>query len=252
MTADNEQRFAARSSGILLVVFGLLLAGPGLVLALRAADTGELVTTGKVVRSGRFELSKAELLAMAARLEAASTSMRSADEAAALTFLYYAAAEDSAREGDTAGRKQQLATARQRALQTLSMAPTRADVSLVLAEIEYLSGESYAEVARALLLSYLTAPRELWIIERRIGLGLRLAPIATPELTAHIVGDIRVMGEPFRDPTLYLELARAAYAGGPYAIALVRRELAAIHDQPLHVFNYDLEQLKAAPDHESR
>ncbi len=234
-------------SGLILVVFGLAIAAGGIQLVSRTLATGAMTRLGNNVRNGGLQLSKAALVATAARLDAASAERRTGEEAGALTFLYYAAAEDSMRNGNAAEAQQELAAAKAAARQTLQLAPTRADVSLALAEMEYLTGANRDAIAKPLLLSYQTAPRELWIIERRIGLGLRLADQASPELLRYIVSDIRTLGEPCRDTALYFELARAAFNAGPYATALVRRELAAINDQPLRAFNQDIDQLERPP-----
>ncbi|HZB93311.1 MAG TPA: hypothetical protein VE397_17825 [Stellaceae bacterium] len=210
----------------------------------RALGVDGLVRTGDGVRNGGLRLSRAELLDAAARLEAASGPSPDAEEAGALTFLHYAAADAAAEGGDSAGAVRERAAARAMAVKTLAAAPTRADVSLALAELRFLDGKDRGEIVRPLLLSYETAPRELWIIERRIGLGLRLAATAGPDLMPHIIADIRTLGEPFRSTDYYRELAVAAWRAGPYAVALVGRELA---PEPLSFFNRDLGQLAARP-----
>jgi hypothetical protein len=241
---------AARGTGIgalasaLLIAAGLAIAAGGASLLSREARTAALVEVGTSMRDGATDRSHAELLAAAARLEATAP-VRTADEAGALTFLYYAAAQASRRAGDAAAAASELAAARRFSVETLARAPTRADVSLLLATIQFATGQPRQAIDAALLLSYETAPRELWIIERRIWLGLRLAATATPELRSHIVNDIRTMGAPFHSANLYLELAQAARAAGLYAITLVRHELAAINNQPLQAFNIYLAQLDA-------
>lgn len=210
----------------------------------RALSVDALIRAGEGVRNGGLRLSRAELSDTAARLEAASDPSPDAEEAGALTFLHYAAADAAAERGDVAAAQRERATARAMAVKTLAAAPTRADVSLALAELRFLDGQDRAAIARPLLLSYETAPRELWIIERRIGLGLRLAAGAGPDLLPHIIADIRTLGEPFRSTDYYRELAVAAWRAGPYAVALVRRELA---PEPLSFFNRDLDQLAARP-----
>lgn len=237
----------AAYSGLIFVALGLAIAAGGIQLSSRTLATGAMTRLGNDVRNGGLELSQAVLVATAARLDAASAEWRTGEEAGALTFLYYAAARSSMANGNAAEAQQELAAAAAAARQTLQRAPTRADVSLALGEIEYLTGGTRDAMTKPLLLSYQTAPRELWIIERRIGLGLRLADRANPELRRYIVSDIRTLGDPFRDTVLYLELARAAFNAGPYATALVRHELASINDQPLQAFNQDIEKLQRPP-----
>jgi hypothetical protein len=231
-------------AGILLIASGLGIAAGGARVLSRVANTADLVATGNDVRNGASDLSHAELLATADRLDASATA-RTADETGAMTFLYFAAAQASLRAGDLTTATAEMATARRMAIETLKMAPTRADVSLTLAWIELAMGKERPAIDAPLLLSYETAPRELWIIERRIWLGLRLASTATPQLMSHIVNDIRTMGAPFRSSDLYMELAQSARAAGLYAITLVRHELGAIHDQPLQAFNTYLARLDA-------
>jgi hypothetical protein len=234
-------------SGILLAVIGLEIAISGAQLAWQMLRTDPLVRTADNVRDGVVTLPKSELLADAATLEARSGDRRTGDEAGALAILYYAAAQDSQNEGKTDEATREFIAARTMCLQTLAQAPTRADISLALAEIEYLLGHGPDAIEKPLLLSYLTAPRELWIIQRRIDLGLRLAAKASPELRARIVSDVDTLGEPYRDTNLYLILAQAAHNSGPYAVALVRHELAAINPEPLEAFNLDLEKLERFP-----
>jgi hypothetical protein len=231
-------------SGILLAIIGLELAINGAELAWHMLCTDSLVRTAIHVRNGGLSLPKSDLLADAAQLDERSGDDRTADEAGALVFLYYAAAQISQGEGNAGEATQELMAARKMCVQTLALAPTRADVALALAEIEFLLGSSKEAVERPLILSYLTAPRELWIIERRIGLGLRLASAASPELLPHILSDIDTLGEPYRDTGLYRDLAQAAHSGGPYAVALVRRELGTKDPEPLAAFNAFLAQIE--------
>jgi len=231
-------------SGILLIAAGLAIAAAGSSVLSRVVKTGELAE----FRNGSYggaDLSAAELLATADRLAAASAPARTADEAGALTYLYYAAAQVSRRAGDLAAAAGEMETARRMAVETLAMAPTRADISLLLAMIEFTTGKERPAIDAPLLLSYQTAPRELWIVERRIWLSLRLVATASPELRSHIVDDIRTLGQPLRSTNFYKELAVAAHAGGLYAITLVRHELAAIDARPLYAFNTYLTQLDA-------
>jgi hypothetical protein len=241
---SGDRNFGTVSS-ILLAAAGLALAAGGAGPLTRIVKTADLVAIGTGATGDGADLSRTELRATADRLEAASARARTADEAGALTFLFYAAAQASWRAGDAAASESEIAAARKAAVETLSKAPTRADVALALAWIELAAGKERQALDAPLLLSYETAPRELWIIECRIWLGLRLAATATPELRAHIVNDIRTMGQPFRSANLYLELAQAARASGLYAITLVRHELAAIDNQPLQAFNIYLAELDA-------
>lgn len=236
-----------RFSGLVLFLAGFAVALAGLHFGDETLRSGALIATGNAVRNGGLELSRADLESAAARLEAVSAPDPSADEAGALTFLHYAAADQAMRADDITGAHQELEAAKRNARQTLRRAPTRADAALALAEIEYLEGGGMEAIAPPLLLSYQSAPRELWIVERRIGLGLRVASDANPELLRNIDADIRIMGEPFRDVALYRELAEAAHNAGPYAVALVREQLATQIDQPLQTFNKDLAALEAPP-----
>lgn len=234
-------------SGILLALIGLEMAISGAQLAWRTLRTDSLVRIANDAISGAVRLPKSELLADAAALETRSGDHRTGDQAGAIAFLYYIAAQDSQNEGKTDEATREITAARDMCLETLQVAPTRADVALALAEIEYLLGRDRAAVEGPLLLSYLAAPRELWIIKRRINLGLRLVSQATPDLRAHIASDVETLGEPYRDTNLYLILAQAARNAGPYAVAFVRHKLAAINSEPLEAFNLDIEKLEGIP-----
>ena len=239
----------ARVGGISFMVIGAAIALSGASVVARAIETGPLVRIGNDARNGDPRPPAAALPAAIAGLEALS--QRSGDEAGALTFLHYALAEDAIGRGDAAAARQDAARAEAGARETLRLAPARADVALALAELRYRRGADRAAIEAPLRLSYSTAPRELWIIERRIDLGLRMAPLIATEgawsdLLGDIKRDIRTLGEPGHDPVYYLEIARAAYASGFYAMALARQELAAVSPQSLQVFNQDIEALGAA------
>ncbi|HEV2302423.1 MAG TPA: hypothetical protein VGR91_12720 [Stellaceae bacterium] len=207
---------------------------------LRAADA---VAASYGVRNGGIELTRNELDSAILRL--AALPLPGADEEGALTFLDYAAADGAARRHDEAQWRRQLLATREAARRTLLLSPSRADVSLALAEVEYLLHAPRQAVEAPLELSFASAPRELWIVKRRIGLGLRLAPDASPRLEKHIESDIRILGEPFRSLDNYWVLARAALRAGPAAIALVRQILARGHPWPFQFFNQDLDRLSA-------
>jgi hypothetical protein len=229
------------AAGFLVVGLGIA-AGGGLLLyrSLRSADA---VAAGYGVRNGGIELSGKELDAAILHLRALP--LPDADEEGALTFLEYAAADRAARARDGARWRRDLLATREAARRALYLSPTRADISLALAEVEYLLHAPQQAVEAPLELSFVSAPRELWIVKRRIGLGLRLAADASPRIEDHIESDIRVLGEPFRSLDNYWVLARAAAAAGPIAIALVREILARGHPGPFQVFNQDLDRLPA-------
>lgn len=145
-----------------------------------------------------------------------------AEAAAARMFRHYAAA---ATASDYLHWRRELLEALAAGRQALTENPARADVSLQLAAIEFWLFGAGDAVYAPLRLSFVTAPRELWIIERRIGLDLELVADAAPDLQADISRDIQVLGEPFRDTGNYRILARAAAAAGPLAAARVRKEL---------------------------
>ena len=233
-----------RPASAALVLLGLAMAAAGgllLYLTLRSADA---VALGDPLREEGVNPSAAERVAAIARLEALPR--RRANEEDALAFLHYAAADAAARRRDAALRRRELISAREAARATLRQSPERAEAALALAEIDYLLGAPRRQIERALMLSYETAPRELWIAERRIGLGLQLAAAAPPELEARIESDIRFLGEPFRSTENYRVLARAADRAGPAAVELVRDVLARGHPWPFQIFNQDLERLRGA------
>lgn len=226
-----------------LVCVGLGIAGGGGLLLYGSLRSAGAVAAGYGVRNGGVELTGKELDSAILRL--AALPRRGADEEGALTFLDYAAADRAARRRDAAQWRRELLATRQAARRTLSLSPTRADISLALAEVEYLLHAPREAVEAPLELSFAAAPRELWIVKRRIGLGLRLVPDASPGLRNLIESDIRLLGEPFRSLDNYWVLARAAQRAGPVAIALVRQILARGHPWPFQFFNQDLARLSA-------
>ena len=226
-----------------LVLLGLGIVACGGLLLYRSLRSAEAVAAGYGVRNGGIELSGKELDSAILRL--AALPLRDADEEGALTFLHYAAADQAARRRDQQEWRRQLSATRIAARRTLSLSPTRADVSLALAETQYLLHAPRQAVEAPLELSFVSAPRELWIVKRRIGLGLRLVPDPWPRLEDHIESDIRILGEPYRSLDNYWVLARAALRAGPAAIALVRQILARGHPWPFQFFNQDLDRLSA-------
>jgi hypothetical protein len=231
-------------AGAILIALGLATAGSGITLLCRTLKTTDDVVVGNRVRNGGLQLSKAELDDTIERLTIEARPSVNADEGGALTFLHYASAEAAAARANRLAWIRELLAARASARQTLALEPMRADVSLALAEIEFLLRGPGKPVYAALKLSYITAPRELWIVERRIGLELMLVPTAAPEILSYVEDDVRSLGQPYRNTGFYRELARAAFVAGPPAIALVRRVLASVHEQPLQIFNQDLAQME--------
>jgi hypothetical protein len=166
-------------------------------------------------------------------------------ELGALAFLHYAAAEHAIARNDIEGWRRELTEAAEAAKRGLSVAPTRADLALVLAEVEFLQHGAGAAVYAPLALSYRLAPRELWIAQRRVELGLRLLAVAPPEIGDAVMSDVRMLGEPFRDTSRYRILAQAALAAGPAAVTAVERELGRGHLWPFQIFERDLAELSA-------
>lgn len=225
------------------LVVGLGIATGGSLLLYRSLRSASAVAAGYGVRNGGLELSGKEV--DSAILQLTALPLADADEESALAFLDYTAANDAARARDGARWRRDLLATREAARRALYLSPARADVSLALAEVEYLLHAPRQAVEAPLELSFVSAPRELWIVKRRIGLGLFLAADASPRIEAHIESDIRVLGEPFRSLDNYWVLARAAAAAGPVAIALVREILARGHPWPFQFFNQDLDRLSA-------
>jgi len=242
MQAGRNRR---RLAGAMLAALGFAIAGAGAALLYRTAQTGSDVESGNGIRNGGLSLSETVLNGTTERLGLRAGPRANADELGALTFLHYALAEAAVGRGDRKGWIRELLAARASARQALALEPTRADVSLALAEIEFLLHGAGKPADTALELSFLTAPRELWIVERRIGLGFKLIATAGPDLRSLVAGDVRALGQPYRDTSYYRELARAAYLAGPAAIAFVRGVLATVHEQPLQIFDSDLAQMEA-------
>jgi hypothetical protein len=230
---------AGRLIASLLLLLGLGIMAGGGVLLYRTADTAGPVALGHAVGAGGAAPGNAELAATIAALDATP----GADLAAARMFLHEAAAQAAPNRLEW---RRHLLLAVTAARQALTASPTRAEVALKLAEIEWtLFGPGdWADLP--LRLSFLTAPRELWIVNRRIGLDLSLVAAAPAELQAHIAMDIRILGEPFQDTGNYRRLARAAFLAGPPAIAVVRRELSAGHPWPLGFFEQYLAEAAGA------
>lgn len=226
----------------LVLVLGFGIAGGGAVLLWRTGATAGPVATGYRARSGA-EPSRAEIGWALAALDRRS----GADPAAARLFLRYALAN---RAPDRLEWRRQLLAALDDGREALAASPGRADVSLALAEIEFLLFGPGQSVYDPLRLSFMTAPRELWIIDRRIGLGLKLIPSAPADLREDIASDIRVLGEPFRDPHNYWILARAAALASPDAVAVVRAQLSRGHPWPRQLFEQYFAELSAGQPHQ--
>lgn len=229
------------SRGAILVA-GLALAAAGWLGLEQSWRTGDLVAEAARLRIGAETPSPA-------RLETGIRELRAirnpgANELGALAFFDYAAAEATRSRGDRATAQQQLDEAAAAAREALALSPARADLALVLAEIELLREGAGPKVYEALTLSYRTAPREMWIVKRRIGLGLRLIAVAPHEIADDVMSDVHMLGEPFSDPERYRILAEAAYIAGPAAIATVERELGLGHPWPFGAFEKDLSELR--------
>jgi hypothetical protein len=76
---------------------------------------------------------------------------------------------------------------------------------------------------------------------------LRLVAVAPRQIGEDVTADIRLLGEPFRDPGNYRTLAREAYLAGPAAIATVRRELGFGHPWPFRLFEQYLGEMASQP-----
>jgi hypothetical protein len=170
----------------------------------------------------------------------------SAAELGALAFFHYAAADEALVRADRTAWQRELIAAGAAARQALSLSPARADLALALAEIEFLRGGPGPNVYQPLELSYHTAPRELWVVQRRIGLGLRLIAVAPRDIVERVISDVHILGEPFRDTDQYRILAQAAYVAGPAALAIVERELGRGHPWPFGAFEKFLSEFRAA------
>jgi hypothetical protein len=232
----------------LLVVVGLALSLGGFALARNSLATDDLIERSNLAWRGVVSLSITEMTAMIDTLRRVAGERPTADEAAALTFLHSVAASQAAIQRDAATWRQELRAARVDALKALASAPTRADVALSLAEAEFLLGAGDDVVDKAIRVSFEVAPRELWIVQRRILLGLRLIANAPPDIRLNIARDVGVMGEPSQNLGYYRGLASAAFLAGPAAVVFVRSELSVAHEQPLALFNAYLAELEAVRD----
>ena len=120
---------------VTLIAAGIIIAAAGATLLYRTVKTADLIATAYGVRNGGLSLSEAELNATIARLAEAAGPQADADQEAALTFLHYASAQAAAARGDKGTWLRELLAARVGAREALALEPTRADVSLALAEI---------------------------------------------------------------------------------------------------------------------
>ncbi|HEX3538475.1 MAG TPA: hypothetical protein VHU15_17080 [Stellaceae bacterium] len=228
--------------GVILLA-GLALAVAGWQSLDRTWHSAEWVAAADGLRGGGETMPPARLEAGIKELQRLQRPQ--ADELGALAFLHYAAAENALAANDGDGWRWELSAAAAAARQSLILAPTRADLALVLAEAEFLQHGATAAVYPPLALSYRTAPRELWIAQRRIALGLRLLAVAPREIAEDVTSDIRILGEPFRDSSRYQLLAEAALVAGPAAVTAVERELGRGHPWPFQLFEQDLAELSA-------
>ena len=228
--------------GVILII-ALAIAAAGWRLFERARHSAEWVAAAEALRSGGDTL-PAERLATGIRtLEALPEP--GAAELGALAFLHYATAENAATANDTETSRRELDAAADAARRGLTLAPTRADLALVLAEIEFLQHGASTAVYAPLALCYRMAPRELWIAQRRIALGLRLLAVAPRDIADNVTSDIRILGEPFRDTSRYRILAQAAFLAGPAAVTAVERELGRGHPWTFELFEQNLAELSA-------
>jgi hypothetical protein len=247
MTAASPA--ASRSAAAaLLVVAGLALFLGGFSFARNSLATDALIERSSLAWQGVVSLSIAEMTATNDTLRRVAGERPTADEAAALFFLHSAAASQAAMQRDAATWRRELQAARADALMTLALAPTRGDVALSLAEAEFSLGAADGIVDNALRVSFDVAPRELWIAQRRIMLGLRLIATAPPDIRLNVARDVGMMGEPAQNLGLYRGLASAAFLAGPAAVVFVRSELSVAHEQPLALFNAYLAELEAVRD----
>ncbi len=247
MTAASPTAFRPAAAAV-LVVAGLALSLGGLAVARNSLATDALIARSSLAWQGVETLSAAEATAMIDTLRRVAGEGGSADEAAALSFLHSVAASEAAIQRDAATWRRELRAARADARMTLALAPARADVALSLAEAEFQLGAGDDSVDTALRLSFDVAPRELWIAQRRIGLGLRLIATAPSDIRSNVARDVRMVGEPAQNLERYRILASAAFLAGPAAVAFVRSELSVAHEQPLALFNAYLAELETVRD----
>jgi len=227
----------------MILIAGLALTAAGWAAFDRGRHSAGWVAAADRVRGGSEILPPAQLESGIGELQ--SLDPPGATELGGLAFLHYAAAENAIAHGDTDGWRRELAAVGDAARRGLAVAPTRADLALVLAETEFLQHGANAAVYAPLALCYRMAPRELWIAQRRIALGLRLLTVAPPDIADDITADIGILGEPFRDTARYRILAQAALAAGPAAVTAVERELGRGHPWPFQLFEQDLAELSA-------
>jgi hypothetical protein len=227
----------------MILLAGVALAAAGWSSLDRARHSAEWVTAADNLRGGGKMLPQARLETGIRELE--SLQDPAADELGALAYLHYAAAETAIAGADSDGWGRELAAAAEAARQGLALGPTRADLALVVAEIEFLQHGATAAVYAPLTLSYRMAPRELWIAQRRIALGLRLLAVAPRDIAEDVTSDIRILGEPFKDTNRYRLLAEAALAAGRAAVTAVERELGRGHPWAFQLFEEDLAELSA-------
>jgi hypothetical protein len=221
---------------MLLAACGLVLAAAGGWFCWQTLTVDELVAAGDALGRAGAGADAAQLQAALAGLDGQA----GAEAAAARMRLRYALAW---KMPDRLEWRRQLLAALTDGREGLAASPTRADIALLIADIEFVLFGPGSWVYQPLELSFRSAPREEWLIYKRIDLDLRLVAAAPPEAKAGIVGDIAVLGEPFRSTDHYRVLARAAYRAGPAAIAAVRQQLARGHPWPLQFFNEDLNRL---------
>jgi len=233
----------ARLSRGIIASAGLALAAGGWLSFDRTLHTAGWVDLASHVRSGDERVPAARIEAATERLAAVRDP--GADEFGALAFLRYAAADDALVRGDRAAWQRDLADAGDAARRGLALSPARADLAVALAEIEFLRHGPGPEVYQLLDLSFRTAPRDMWIVQRRIALGLRLIAVAPPDIADHVVADIRILGAPFADPEQYRILAQAAFVAGPAAEATVERQMGMGHPWAFGAFEKYLGELRA-------
>ena len=226
-----------------IALAGLAIAVAGGISLDRIWHTGGAIADALRLRDAGATFPAARLKADIERLQ--TIREPEADELGALAFFHYATADIARAGGNADAGQRELNEAASAARRALALSPARADLAVALAEIEFLRNGAGPEVYKALDLSYRTAPRELWIVQRRIGLGLRLIAVAPPGLADNIVSDIHILGEPFAPPEQYQMLAEAAFVAGPAAVATVERELGLGHPWPFGFFEKRLSELRA-------
>jgi hypothetical protein len=242
-SADTSTVRAVRLSRGAIACLGVAIAVAGALSFERTWHTGGLVAAVDGLRGNGETLPPARLETAISQLEAQHGAR--AAELGALAFFHYAAADEALVHGDRTAWQRELIAAGAAARQALSLSPARADLALALAEIEFLRGGPGPNVYQPLELSYRIAPRELWVVQRRIGLGLRLIAVAPRDVVERVISDIHTLGAPFADTDQYRILAQAAYVAGPAALAIVERELGRGHPWPFGAFETFLGELRA-------